>query len=70
MQKLSKIIGQNIDYVLLVSAHVQLSTRLDSDEIHLGKKVGQGGIGSVYRATWRGLDVAVKVTKHRLFTNK
>ncbi|KAH3763082.1 serine/threonine protein kinase [Pelomyxa schiedti] len=46
--------------VLPLVAAVQLSSRLDIDEIQVGAKIGQGAAGSVFRATWRGLDVALK----------
>ncbi|ELP89868.1 serine-threonine protein kinase, putative [Entamoeba invadens IP1] len=41
-----------------------LSTRLDLDEITLVRpQIGEGTYGTVYRAEWRKVDVAVKVMK-------
>ncbi|EAL46614.1 protein tyrosine kinase domain-containing protein [Entamoeba histolytica] len=41
-----------------------LSTKLDYEEIHLQHPpIGGGTFGIVYRAEWRGVDVAVKVMK-------
>eukprot|EP00741_Cyanophora_paradoxa_P023728 tig00021616_g22919.t1 len=34
---------------------------IEFGEIKLGKQVGSGAFGKVYRATWRGTDVAVKL---------
>ena len=44
-----------------IEAESQLSTRLDADEIAMGPVLGVGGYGTVFRGTWRGVDVAVKV---------
>jgi serine/threonine protein kinase len=33
-------------------------------EISLGQKIGEGGFGTVYRGSWRGIDVAVKFLKN------
>ena len=44
-----------------IEAESQLSTRLDADEIAMGAVLGVGGYGTVFRGTWRGVDVAVKV---------
>eukprot|EP00051_Salpingoeca_urceolata_P029568 m.6956 g.6956 ORF g.6956 m.6956 type:complete len:1269 (+) comp2778_c0_seq1:454-4260(+) len=37
--------------------------RIDHSEIILGKAIGEGGFGEVYRAEWQGRDVAVKFLK-------
>jgi serine/threonine protein kinase len=34
---------------------------VDWSEIELGEAIGMGGYGEVYRAKWRGTDVAVKL---------
>jgi hypothetical protein len=36
---------------------------IDPTEIELGKVIGQGSFGFVHRGSWRGADVAVKVTQ-------
>lgn len=38
-----------------------MSQLLDYSELNIGKMVGSGGFGTVHKATWRGLPVAVKV---------
>jgi tRNA A-37 threonylcarbamoyl transferase component Bud32 len=43
-----------------VEAMTELSSKLDWNEIALGPELGKGGFGIVYRATWRGMPVAVK----------
>ena len=46
--------------------------KINFQEIELGEKIGQGGFGDVYSATWRNINVAVKklrvqrVSKRRL----
>ncbi|KAH3714245.1 hypothetical protein Pelo_19247 [Pelomyxa schiedti] len=47
--------------IIPVTASVEQSLKLDADEIDYGEKIGQGAMGSVFRAKWRGFDVAVKV---------
>eukprot|EP00727_Mastigamoeba_balamuthi_P000935 m51a1_g10839 hypothetical protein (1698) ;mRNA; f:3230-13540 len=37
------------------------SYRVNSDEMQLGKELGQGSYGTVYQAQWRGTEVAAKV---------
>ena len=34
---------------------------IDSDELEMGEQLGEGGYGVVYRAKWRGTEVAVKM---------
>lgn len=34
---------------------------IDPDELEVGEHLGQGGYGTVYRAKWRGTEVAVKM---------
>ncbi|KAH3731345.1 tyrosine protein kinase [Pelomyxa schiedti] len=46
--------------IIPVTASVEQSLKLDADEIDYGEKIGQGAMGSVFRAKWRGFDVAVK----------
>ncbi|BFU19183.1 protein kinase domain containing protein [Entamoeba histolytica HM-1:IMSS-B] len=53
---------------LPLQAESTLSTKLDYEEIHLHHPpIGSGTFGIVYRAEWRGVDVAVKVMKTDLF---
>ena len=40
---------------------------IPSDEVQLGEVVGMGGFGKVYRATYKGEDVAVKVARQTSF---
>eukprot|EP00727_Mastigamoeba_balamuthi_P002113 m51a1_g119 putative serine-protein kinase atm (4596) ;mRNA; f:366111-398227 len=50
----------------LLALHVEtkLSTKLDWDEItKIPTPIGKGGYGTVYRAQWRGQEVALKVLK-------
>ncbi|KAH3765839.1 TKL protein kinase [Pelomyxa schiedti] len=65
-----EISGLKFNLVLPVSATVQLSTRLDSDEIMIGEKIGQGASGCVFKATWRGLEVAVKTFPPYVYSNE
>ncbi|KAH3765931.1 serine/threonine-protein kinase STY17 [Pelomyxa schiedti] len=46
--------------ILPVTASVEQSLKLDADEIVFGDKIGEGTTGNVFKATWRGFDVAVK----------
>lgn len=39
-------------------------------QVELGSLIGRGSYGRVYRGTWRGALVAVKVVEHRSSTNK
>lgn len=46
--------------ILDVIVDSALSQRLDYDEIVVGKKIASGGYGTVFKAEWRGIDVALK----------
>jgi hypothetical protein len=35
--------------------------KIDADELEMGEQLGAGGYGTVYRAKWRGTEVAVKM---------
>jgi hypothetical protein len=43
----------------------QNSWEIDMAELEMGKQLGAGGFGEVYRAMWKGTDVAVKVVSAR-----
>lgn len=45
------------------------STEIDANEVLLQEKLGSGGHSDVFRATFRGTDVAVKVMNANYFTN-
>lgn len=44
--------------------------QINFDEIDLGKKIGQGGFGDVYFASWRGTPVAVKKLRIQTVSKK
>ncbi|KAH3760315.1 tyrosine protein kinase [Pelomyxa schiedti] len=49
-----------------VSLKSMLSTSIDYDELELGAEpIGEGTYGIVYKASWRGQEVAVKVVKNQ-----
>lgn len=39
----------------------ELSPSIDYDELQIGDRIAKGGYGTVYKATWRGSEVAVKM---------
>lgn len=43
---------------------------VEYSEISMGTKIGEGGFGSVYRGSWRGIDVAVKFLKNNAQVNE
>ena len=53
-----------------------MTTKIDKKDVQIEKKIGQGGFGEVFAATWRGTPVAVKelrmqnMSKHRVETFK
>ena len=54
------VVTENGYATVRIEVESQLSTRLDADEIELGPVLGVGGYGTVFRGSWRGVDVAVK----------
>lgn len=44
--------------------------QIKGTEISLGPRIGKGSYGEVYRARWRGIDVAVKKLPYYLIENK
>ncbi|KAH3758890.1 [FeFe]-hydrogenase [Pelomyxa schiedti] len=57
----AELTGKTSQFSLPISAETKLSVRLDFDEINRQTQVGKGGYGSVFKAEWRGQEVAVKV---------
>ncbi|KDP34046.1 hypothetical protein JCGZ_07617 [Jatropha curcas] len=57
---LSSPIHQQPDLAALICQAKTNGWYIHHDEIELQQKIGQGSTADIYRATWRGLDVAVK----------
>ncbi|KAH3758266.1 LRR-GTPase of the ROCO family [Pelomyxa schiedti] len=58
--------GETVHKFLCGHVDSKLSTRLDYDELEVKlPPIGDGGYGVVYKGTWRGTDVAVKVLKYQ-----
>eukprot|EP01105_Mastigella_eilhardi_P025393 TRINITY_DN68_c1_g1_i9.p1 TRINITY_DN68_c1_g1~~TRINITY_DN68_c1_g1_i9.p1 ORF type:complete len:1111 (+),score=210.72 TRINITY_DN68_c1_g1_i9:82-3414(+) len=50
--------------LLPLCLETKLSTKLDPDELELQQPpIGEGSYGCVYRGTWRGQEVAIKIVK-------
>lgn len=60
-----KLVIPDVGFVEIpIKLESMLSTRLDWDEIKLdGDPIGDGAFGTVWKATWRGTEVAVKRLK-------
>eukprot|EP00727_Mastigamoeba_balamuthi_P003949 m51a1_g13551 putative serine-threonine protein (351) ;mRNA; r:112-1785 len=58
------------DYSFTLALESALSCRLDYDELEVSKVVGEGAFGIVYRGLWRGQEVAVKILKQQLPSEK
>ncbi len=43
---------------------------IDHEELEMGEKLGEGGFGEVYKATWKGTEVAVKVLSSKNVTKE
>ena len=52
--------GWRASGVVSIAAHVRPHVKIDPEELESIKRIGEGSFGVVYRATWRGDDVAVK----------
>jgi predicted Ser/Thr protein kinase len=47
--------------VIVARRRDQSDWEIDYDELEIGDILGSGGFGEVYRAMWKGTEVAVKV---------
>lgn len=52
---------------LIDNMEIDYPLEIPSDELKLGDVIGLGGFGKVYRAQYRGEDVAVKVARHTTY---
>ena len=55
--------GKQYGVLFPIDIKTKMTTKLNPDELHDEKKIGEGGFGIVYKGTFRGNSVAIKKMK-------